>query len=81
MYIISIPTLFDAGLAPAGKHLAHVYAAATEPYDVWAALDRKSPEYKAKKLAAAEPLWRALEAVVPDVRQRAEMTTLSLIHI
>jgi phytoene dehydrogenase-like protein len=76
MYIISIPTLFDAGLAPAGKHLAHVYAAATEPYDAWAALDRKSPEYKAKKLEAAEPLWRALEAVVPDVRQRAEMTTI-----
>lgn len=76
MYIISIPTLFDQGLAPAGKHLAHVYAAATEPYSTWAALDRKSPEYKAKKLEAAEPLWRALEAVVPDVRSRAEMTTV-----
>lgn len=76
MYIISIPTLFDQGLAPAGKHLAHVYAAATEPYEAWAQLDRKSPEYKAKKLEAAEPLWRALEAVVPDVRSRAEMTTV-----
>ena len=35
----------------------------------------RAPSTK-KKLEAAEPFWRALEAVVPDVRQRAEMTTI-----
>jgi len=70
MYIISIPTVFDSTLAPKGKHLAHVYAAATEPYEAWEGLSRE--EYAAKKALAAEPLWRALEAVVPDVRSRAD---------
>ena len=69
MYIISIPTLFDAGLAPPGRHLAHVYAAATEPYGKWATMDKAA--YEAAKATAAEPLWRALEAVIPDVRARA----------
>ncbi|KAH8068749.1 all-trans-retinol 13,14-reductase [Aureococcus anophagefferens] len=59
MYIISIPSLFDAALAPEGKHVAHCYAAAHEPFEAWEHLDRTSQEYKAKKEAAAEPLWRA----------------------
>ena len=41
----------------------------------WAQLDRKSAEYK-EKTRGRRALWRALEAVVPDVRQRAEMTTI-----
>lgn len=76
MYIISIPSLFDPGLAPPGKHLAHCYAAATEPYESWARFDRQSAEYKAAKEEAAEPLWRALEAVVPDIRERSDMVTI-----
>jgi len=71
MYIISIPSLFDPALAPPGRHVAHVYAAATAPYEAWAGLDRRSAAYRAAKEAAAAPLWRALEAVVPDVRARA----------
>ena len=76
MYIISIPSLFDASLAPEGKHVAHCYAAAHEPFEAWEHLDRTSNEYKAKKEAAAEPLWRALEAVVPDIRKRSEMVVV-----
>ena len=76
MYIISIPSLFDASLAPEGKHVAHCYAAAHEPFEAWEHLDRTSQEYKAKKEAAAEPLWRALEAVVPDIRKRSEMVVV-----
>ncbi|KAH8047928.1 all-trans-retinol 13,14-reductase [Aureococcus anophagefferens] len=58
MYIISIPSLFDAALSPEGKHVAHCYAAAHEPFEAWEHLDRTSQEYKAKKEAAAAPRAR-----------------------
>lgn len=72
MHIISIPSLFDPSLAPPGKHVAHVYAAANEPYDEWARPMTRD-EYRSKKEEAAEPLWVALEQVVPDVRSRADL--------
>ncbi|KAJ8611559.1 hypothetical protein CTAYLR_010180 [Chrysophaeum taylorii] len=74
MHIISIPSLFDRSLSPPGKHVAHVYAAANEPYDAWVGLS--ASEYAAKKEKAAEPLWTALEQVVPDVRKRAELVVV-----
>ncbi len=48
--IISIPTVFDKSLAPAGKATIHAYVAANEPYDIWEGLDRKSKEYKDLKV-------------------------------
>ena len=48
--IISIPSVFDASLAPAGKHTIHAYVAANEPYDIWEGLDKKSQEYKDLKV-------------------------------
>jgi hypothetical protein len=39
----------------------HAYVPATEPYEWWAGLDRKSAEYKQKKAEAVEVLWRAIE--------------------
>jgi phytoene dehydrogenase-like protein len=73
MYIVSIPSLFDPSLAPPGKHVVHVYAAASEPFDAWAGMDRRSAEYKRLKAQAAEPLWQALETILPDVRKRVEV--------
>lgn len=70
MHIISIPSLFDASMAPPGKHVAHVYAAANEPFDEWENLTGE--EYREKKNQAAEPLWTALEEIIPNVRDRAE---------
>jgi len=69
MHIISIATVFDPSLAPSGKHLAHVYAAANEPFEDWFP---RPDDYQTRKEKALEPLWKALEAVIPDVRQRAE---------
>jgi phytoene dehydrogenase-like protein len=43
-HIVSIPTLFDPSLAPEGRHLAHVYAAATADYADWEGMDRGSEE-------------------------------------
>ena len=76
MYIISIPTLFDAGLAPPGKHLAHAHAAATEPYDAVGAADRRASRIQKEEARGRGAVWRALEAAVPHVRQRAGMTTI-----
>jgi len=54
--IISIPTVFDKSLAPAGKATIHAYVAANEPYGIWEGLDRKSKEYKDLKVFFL-PMW------------------------
>jgi hypothetical protein len=33
--LISIPSVMDPKLAPAGKHTLHAYLPATEPYSIW----------------------------------------------
>ncbi len=48
--IISIPTVFDKSLAPAGKATIHAYVAANEPYGIWEGLDRNSKKYKDLKV-------------------------------
>lgn len=73
LIVMSIPTVLDPTLAPLGKHTIHVYTPATEPYELWQGLDRRSAEYAALKAERAEPLWHALERVIPDVRQRVEV--------
>jgi phytoene dehydrogenase-like protein len=71
---VSIPSLLDPSLAPAGRHVLHAYVPATEPYEVWEGMDRRSDEYKALKAERAAPLWRAIERFIPDIRERAEVT-------
>lgn len=41
--LISIPSVMDADLAPAGKHTLHAYLPATEPFDLWAGESRCIP--------------------------------------
>ena len=72
MMIVCISSFFDASVAPEGKHLAHVYAAATEPREDWDNFDSRQ-SYDDAKTRAMEPLWRALEAIVPDVRRRSDL--------
>ena len=50
--IASIPTVFNPDLAPKGKALVHAYCAANESYANWEGLDRKSDEYKQKKVSS-----------------------------
>ena len=33
--LVSIPSIIDPDLAPAGKHTLHAYLPATEPFDIW----------------------------------------------
>lgn len=71
--IISIPSLLDPSLAPAGCHCLHAYTAGNEPYSPFEGLDRRSEEYKKLKAERAEVLWRAVEKVIPDVRSRLKV--------
>ncbi|WP_254173457.1 phytoene desaturase family protein [Planktothrix pseudagardhii] len=68
--MISIPSVWDKNLAPPGHHLIHAYT--LEPFFGW----KKDGFYAQNKQEKAEHLYRAVEKIIPDVRQR---TTLELI--
>ncbi len=73
--MISIPTVWDRSQAPPGHHVAHAYT--LEPFDQWQSDSSGHREdYNQRKRQRAEPLFRALERVIPDVRDRV---TLELI--
>jgi phytoene dehydrogenase-like protein len=62
--MISIPSVWDAGLAPAGHHVVHAYT--LEPYAGW----QRDDTYDTRKRERAEPLFRAVERVIPDLHSR-----------
>ncbi len=76
LVLISIPSVLDPGLAPAGKHTIHVYTPGNEPYQLWEDLKVGTPEYEQQKEVRSLVMWKALERVIPDIRQR---TTLKLV--
>ena len=82
LVFISIPSAIDDTAAPKGYACLHAYLPATEPYDVWAGMDRRSQEYKRKKEERAMPLWQAVAQVIPDIRERVviEMVGTPLTH-
>lgn len=71
--LVSVPSVVDASLAPPGKHTLHAYTPATEPYELWQGLDRRSERYVQLKEERSQVLWRAVEAVIPDIRSRVEV--------
>ena len=62
--MISIPSVWDANLAPEGHYVVHAYT--LEPYDGW----RRDEAYEEKKKKRSQSLFRALERVIPDIRER-----------
>jgi carotene isomerase len=62
--MISIPSVWDASLAPTGHHVIHAYT--LEPAAGW----RRDADYPLRKQERAQPLFRALERIIPDLRQR-----------
>ncbi|WIA14506.1 hypothetical protein OEZ85_003026 [Tetradesmus obliquus] len=72
--LISIPSVKDPSMAPAGKHCLHAYLPATEPYHLWKGLDRKSPDYAKLKEERSQVLWKGVEKIIPDIRSRAEVS-------
>ncbi|NEO27371.1 MAG: NAD(P)-binding protein, partial [Kamptonema sp. SIO4C4] len=65
--MISIPSVWDKTLAPHGHHTVHAYT--LEPYQGW----QRDARYQAKKKARVRPLYRALEKIIPDIRQRSKL--------
>ena len=82
MIALSNPCVIDPTLAPKGFMVLHAYGAANEPYEIWEGMDRRSPEYAKLKEERAKPLWRAVESIIPDVRDRVvlEMIGSPLTH-
>jgi phytoene dehydrogenase-like protein len=70
MIAVSNPCVIDRELAPEGFIVLHAYGAGNEPYDVWRDIDRGSEEYRQRKADRAQVLWRAVESVIPDARDR-----------
>lgn len=62
--MISIPSVLDPSLAPAGHHGVHAYT--LEPWAGW----QRDADYGAKKAAKAQTLIRALQKVIPDICDR-----------
>jgi carotene isomerase len=62
--MISIPSVWDANLAPEGHHVVHAYT--LEPYEGW----QRDEGYEERKKTRSQPLYKALERVIPDIRQR-----------
>jgi carotene isomerase len=65
--MISIPTVWDASLAPENHHVVHAYT--LEPYAGW----EKDRDYEEKKKQKAQTLYRAIEKVIPDIRKRVAL--------
>lgn len=79
--MISIPTVLDRQQAPPGHHTIHAYT--LEPFENWQQWSKPDPseksippkaiqneQYVQQKKAKAETLFRAVEKIIPDVRDR-----------
>ncbi|GAA6624120.1 phytoene desaturase family protein [Scytonema sp. NUACC26] len=62
--MISIPSVWDATLAPLCHHVVHAYT--LEPFTGW----ERNDDYEEKKHSKAQTLYRALERIIPDIRER-----------
>ncbi|TBR57662.1 all-trans-retinol 13,14-reductase [Westiellopsis prolifica IICB1] len=62
--MVSIPSVWDAKLAPEGHHVVHAYT--LESYIDW----ERDDGYEHKKREKAQTLYRALEKIIPDIRER-----------
>jgi phytoene dehydrogenase-like protein len=69
--LVSIPSVHDNTLAPDNHAVLHIYTPATERYERWENVKRNTPEYNQLKEERSAFLWKVLEKILPDIRQRA----------
>jgi phytoene dehydrogenase-like protein len=74
LILISIPSVLDPSLAPPGKHVIHAYTPGNEPFEIWEDLDPSSDSYQRLKDERTGVIWRAIRRVIPDIRDRCEVT-------
>ncbi|QEY31068.1 FAD-binding protein [Synechococcus sp. RSCCF101] len=70
MLVLSMPSLLDPSLAPAGHHVLHAYTPANEPWHLWRDLEPGSAAYEALKQERGGLLRQVLGRVVPDLEER-----------
>jgi phytoene dehydrogenase-like protein len=67
--MISIASVWEPDMAPAGCHCVHAYT--MEPFEGWEELKANDKQaYEKRKKEASDKLYVALERVIPDVRDR-----------
>ena len=74
--LISIPSRLDRTVAPPGKDTIHVYTPGNEPYELWQGLDRRSDAYQQLKEKRSQVMWEALTRVIPNIRDRLEVSLI-----
>ncbi|MBE9009845.1 FAD-dependent oxidoreductase [Pseudanabaenaceae cyanobacterium LEGE 13415] len=62
--MISIPSVWDANLAPTGHHVVHAYT--LEPFEGWT----RDEGYEEKKKLRSQSLFQAVQKVIPDLSDR-----------
>ena len=70
MAVLSMPSLLDPALAPAGHHVLHGYTPANEPWELWQHLERGTPAYRALKAERCTVFAHMLDPLIPDWRDR-----------
>ena len=70
MVVLSMPSLLDPSLAPAGHQLLHGYTPANEPWELWQQLERGTPAYEALKQERCAVFHGVLDQLLPDWRER-----------
>jgi phytoene dehydrogenase-like protein len=70
MAVLSMPSLLDGSLAPAGHQVLHGYTPANEPWELWQHLECGSVAYERLKQERCGLFHRIFDGVLPDWRQR-----------
>lgn len=71
--VLSIPSVLDPSMAPAGQHVLHGYTPANEPWHLWDGISRGSQDYKRLKDERCQLFWSVLEQRIPDIRDRCSI--------
>jgi phytoene dehydrogenase-like protein len=68
--VLSMPSLLDPAMAPAGHQVLHGYTPANEPWELWRDLEQGSPAYETLKAERCSLFHRVLDPLIPDWRER-----------
>ncbi len=68
--VLSMPSLLDPAMAPAGHQVLHGYTPANEPWELWQHLEQGSEAYQALKAERCGIFHSVLDPLIPDWRER-----------
>ena len=69
--VVSIPSVLDPSMAPAGRHVLHAYTPANEPWELWQGLERESPEYQQLRTERCQVFWMCWSSASPTFASAA----------